>query len=435
MYKTMRIALCALFLLSLPLVANADYQTEKDNQNLDVIERALKKFKPDSSIFDGTQIVAGATPSAIEGHFKLCNDGVAAYTRYFKQLSAKGKAMDRAKALTLEAQQRQKYCVALATAGDAYIKTVNDAANARASAAKANEDMCFKLYREASTALPKNAFFDTLDTYNARRTMVGGEGMGDFKDWVNSLAGVCKKPEYKGATESCKRIGIISSSATNARYDYSDICSPAADVQKTLSDAAMRSLVHLSKDHQTAPDLRSFRTRDGWLRTEDAFSYKTFFTVTDKVKERLRGQATEVFGAAGVPVPDDLSVLWKEKQAYLDTMKGLVDQTIDEWKVNYSKCKGYGCNLAKNSLVKAYKELGGANVKSIYGSNDWKIHKNALGVPLERTVSVTIVFQVKGDPSCQARSFSVHETYKGGGKYKKAQGVNWGYGRFQSCNK
>jgi hypothetical protein len=422
-------ALIALLLITLPRLAHADYQTEKDNQNMAVVERALDGYRRDPSIFDGKQIRPGVSLNALQGHFKACDNGVATFNKYFPRVSGKNKGSARAKTLIKRVQEREKWCTALGSAAAAYSKKIVDAQNAAAAAKKANEEMCSAAYRESSKALGTK-FFDALDTSFGRRTMATGDHMKEYRSQLEALAGVCQKPQYKSAPTSCKGIGILQSSATNARYDYSDVCKPTVDVQKTLTEAAMRSLEHLSQDWQKAPTLDKFRRDGGWLGTSDAISYDTYFTVTDQVKERMLGQAKPLFEAAGV-APGDLSVLWAKKQAYLDTMKSLVDQTKNELTIdNYKPCKGYGCNLAKKALKKANR---GAKIKKVFGSNNWKIHKNALGVPLERSVSVTIVFQAKGEKGCQARSFSVWETYKGGGRYQRAKGVKTHSGRFQKC--
>ena len=62
-----------------------------------------------------------------------------------------------------------------------------------------------------------------------------------------------------------------------------------------------------------------------------------------------------------------------------------------------------------------------------------KAWKNALGVPLYRDKVGWAVFKVKGDPFCQARSFSLSEPYKGGGRYQKDRSVSFGSVRWQKC--
>lgn len=429
----MRISLVSIFLLasilSFSSVARADYQTDKDNQNLDVVDRALAKFSRNPAIFDGKAIGPNVTPNAITGHFQACDGGVKAYTTYFKRVSAKGQATPRAKALTAAVQKRQKWCLALAKVGDAYIKKINDANNARAAAAGKEKETCFKLSKETGALMIGAHLHHTLDTWRGARTMANVESMTEFKGRVEKLAAVCSKPEFKTTTTTCKKHGIMLSSETNQRYNYGDLCGPAVDVQKTMTDAAFRVLKHLSRNNQKDPTMSSFKFQQGWIHHEGPVEYKTYFTVTDKVKNRLLTQAKEIFSAAGVPVPGDLSPLWAAHQGYLDALKVVVDATVNDWNIKQGKCKGYACGLASKSIKKAYK---GAKIKKTFGT-DWKIHKNGLGIILDRSMSITVILQVKGEPSCQARAFTATEVYKGGGKYKKAKGLNWGYPRFQKC--
>lgn len=426
------LALCTLVLaatLCLPSQARADYQTDKDNGNLDSIDRALAKFQKNPAIFDGKSIPANVAANVITSHFQACDGGVKAYTRYFKNVSAKGQATPRARALTQRVQERQKWCAALAKVGDAYIKKINDARNVEAAAASEAKETCFKLSREVGPLMVGAHLHHTLDTWRGARTMGNVEGMTEFKGRVEKLATVCSRPEFKDSTKSCQNHGIMLSSETNQRYSYGDICGPALDVKKTMTDAAFRVLKELSRGHRKDPTMSSFKFQEGWIHEEKVVEYKTYFKVNDTLKQRLLTQAKEIFAAAGVAVPGDLSELWAEHQRYLDALKVVVDATVNDWKLTQGKCQGYACGLANKAVKKGYR---GAALKSTLGGS-WKIRKNGLGIPLDRSMPITAVFQVKGEPSCQARAFTATETYKGGGKYQKASGVNWGYARFQKC--
>ncbi len=44
-----------------------------------------------------------------------------------------------------------------------------------------------------------------------------------------------------------------------------------------------------------------------------------------------------------------------------------------------------------------------------------------------------VLLQVKGDPLCQLRSWTVSEDYQGGGRYQPATGATVGYVRWQAC--
>ncbi len=75
-----------------------------------------------------------------------------------------------------------------------------------------------------------------------------------------------------------------------------------------------------------------------------------------------------------------------------------------------------------------------AHVYATYLSRaSWKIHRNSLGVILRRTLPGYVLFKLPADPFCQLRSYTLTESYAGGGTYQKAAGVRFGYIRFQAC--
>tara|TARA_R110002096_G_scaffold433887_2_gene653715 strand:+ start:20860 stop:22125 length:1266 start_codon:yes stop_codon:yes gene_type:complete len=91
----------------------------------------------------------------------------------------------------------------------------------------------------------------------------------------------------------------------------------------------------------------------------------------------------------------------------------------------------YGVKLAKKQL----KGLGykAKFVKAFSGSKDFSIRKNNLGVPLDRAKAGYMLVKPDGQTLCTLISYTLTETYRGGGKYQKAKGVHYNDGRFQSC--
>ncbi len=425
--RTLASVLGVAVLLASSKVAIAGYEDEKNDQNMGVIERAVDKFQPDPQLFDGKAIVAGASPTAVSNHVRACNNAIVQFNKYYPQITAKGKATDRAKKIVSRVKALDPHCRALTAAGNAYITDLQAKEKAAADAKAAAKARCDAVRREAFKALSGSAMYDVLDTWSGGRTPTAAEHVVEFRKNLETLAPVCKP--MADTVAACKGYGILQSSATNKRYSYGDICAPAIDTQKTLTDVAMRLLEHLAgRNARELPTADSFRRKEGWLHSQDVVLYNTYFTVSDEKKQALMVHVKAAFDAAGVEPPKDLSGLWANQQAFLDAQKAAVDQTAGEWAIDGDKCKGYQCNLAKRSIKKAYK---GASIKQVYGSN-WRISKNSLGVPLERYHKMFVVYKVKGEPYCQVRSFTAHEPYKGGGKYQKAKGAGWGYVRFQA---
>ena len=65
----------------------------------------------------------------------------------------------------------------------------------------------------------------------------------------------------------------------------------------------------------------------------------------------------------------------------------------------------------------------------------WKIHKNALGIPLRRTRPGYVQYTSKlRKPWCVSRGFTYTEQWTGR-RYQKVNGVRDGYTRFMKCGK
>lgn len=413
-------------------VAYADYESDKNNQNFGVVERALDAYKKDPAIFDGKKITPGAAVGKVQDHVAACNNVIGQFNAYYTRVSPKGKATDRAKAIVARVTAVEPWCKSLVEASNAYIGAINQAQQAEAKTRADRKAKCDQVRVETFKAFPIAAhLYEVLDTWAGTRTPGTAEHVAKFRTELDKLSAVCTRPEFRGVVELCKGEGILSSSATNRRFDYGDLCAPSVDPKATLTDVAMRMISYMTK-HMGGTDLPTadwLRHKEGWIGSQDVVSYATYFQVPEAQKKKLTADVHAAFAAAGVEPPSDLSHIWAQSQKWNDALKAVVDQTAGEWKITDKKCKGYACNLAKKSVTKHQK---GAKIKAVY-ARDWYISKNSLGIPIERYQSMQVLYQIKGEPYCQVRSATAHEPYKGGGKYQKAKGVGWGFVRFQKC--
>ncbi|HUH03693.1 MAG TPA: hypothetical protein VML75_16980 [Kofleriaceae bacterium] len=413
-------------------IAHADYESDKNNQNFGVVERALDAYKKDPAIFDGKRITPGAAVGPVKNHVIACNNVIDQFNAYYTRVSPKGKATDRAKKIVARVTEIEPWCKALVAASNAYIGAIESAQQAESQARSELKAKCDRVRVETFKAFPISVrLYEVLDTWRGAMTPSTAEHVTEFRGHLDTLSAVCSRPEFRGVVESCKGQGSLSSSATNQGFDYGDLCAPAVDSKATLTAVAMRMIAYMTK-HMGGTDLPTadwFRHKEGWIGSTGVVSYATFFEVSEKEKKEITAKVHALFAAAGVEPPSDLSSIWAQAQKYNDAYKAVVDETAGEWKITDKKCTGYACNLAKKSVTTHMK---GAKIKAVY-ARDWYISKNSLGVPLERYQSMKVVYQMKGEPFCQVRSATAHEPYKGGGKYQKAKGTGWGFVRFQKC--
>ena len=101
------------------------------------------------------------------------------------------------------------------------------------------------------------------------------------------------------------------------------------------------------------------------------------------------------------------------------------------WELPKDEGRDYSVDLAKAQYANF--TVKGKFIKAWLSRASWRIHKNALGVPLRRTKPGFVYYSVDGQALCQITDYTLTEPHLGGGNYEKATEVSWGYTRFQSC--
>ncbi len=421
----------ALTLASFASTAQADDEADKNNKAMDAVDRAFKAFTKNPKFFDGQRVPPGTSSSDLIAHSNRCMNGVNSYLKYMAALTPRGKATARAKAIAARYKTFRPHCDALASATEAYVRDVNAKANASRAAQAEAKKLCGDIYRDVANAVGGGVKVHTLlDTVSGARTQTSIDSLSAFRGLLGKATKACSKPAYREATNTCASHGRILSSASNRNYSYADLCRGALAPEKTMKDLAMRYLEHYASARaKELPTPASFAQEEGWIEEETAIRYDSYFRLGQADKKRHEAELLGAFKAAGVAPPADLSVAWRKQQDYLDALKVVVDKSAGNWQIKQAKCTDYTCKLAKKAIGRSYR---GAKVKGVF-QRDWKIYKNNLGVTTHRSHAVFILFQVKGEPYCQARSMSASEPYKGGGRFQKAKRLDWGYVRFQKC--
>ncbi|MBL8240610.1 MAG: hypothetical protein JNM66_24540 [Bryobacterales bacterium] len=75
---------------------------------------------------------------------------------------------------------------------------------------------------------------------------------------------------------------------------------------------------------------------------------------------------------------------------------------------------------------------GGKVVKTVMDTEPWNIHKNSLGVPLNRTRRGFVLYKMPDESLCRQQAFLYTEKFDGTG-YQPANGVRLNYARFLAC--
>jgi hypothetical protein len=71
-------------------------------------------------------------------------------------------------------------------------------------------------------------------------------------------------------------------------------------------------------------------------------------------------------------------------------------------------------------------------VKTVMDTAPWNIHKNSLGIPLNRTRRGFVMYKMPSDTLCRQQAFLYTEKFDGTG-YQPSNGVRLNYARYLTC--
>lgn len=75
---------------------------------------------------------------------------------------------------------------------------------------------------------------------------------------------------------------------------------------------------------------------------------------------------------------------------------------------------------------------GGKVMKTVMDPAPWNIHKNKLGIPLNRTRRGFVLYKMPAEMLCRQQAFLYTETFDGSG-YQPSNGVRLNYARYLVC--
>ena len=214
--------------------------------------------------------------------------------------------------------------------------------------------------------------------------------------------------------------------------DPKNWCEAAKGANQLIAAAALghakRSIQVVGSSTIQTPE--QFIKDEGWLHFEGPVTFKEKLFFGAHGRETQMNNTKTLLAAAGVK--DAETALWGEQKTMVDALRQEVEKTAGTWTTPEAKLQNYSSDLVKKQILTWHSN---ASVRQAFISREsWKIHKNALGVILRRTMPGYVLFQLPDDPFCQLRSYTLTEQYVGAGKFQKAKGVRLGYVRFQKCS-
>lgn len=411
-----------------------DYQKKQITRFLDG-----PSMKQDTGIFDGKKFAAGVPFQKIKDYYNgYINSFNNASHNWSRKLSSSRQNTPDGQALL----KRLKEAKVWADAMTADFKNVQAQAAqqqkaqraAQAEAAKtagaqkaAHKQVCKAFQDQAMLPLNREPMQRLIRQMQHKNQQIGSaDQVHNHQDIAQQVVSVCESVDFKTLiSQPCWYV------VGRADFDPAFWCTAAAKADELIKGAALNSAkrnieVVGSATVQTPEDLIQ---REGWLTFEGPVTFKEKLYFSSHGRENQMKHIDALMAAAGITNAED--ALWGDQKKRVDALRKEVEKTAQSWKLPEEQADNYSTKLARRQIEKMHP---GAKVYKAYLSRaSYKIIKNSLGVPLRQTMPGYVLFKLKEDPFCQLRSYTLTETYEGGGKYRKAAGVRFGYVRFQKC--
>lgn len=410
-----------------PSPAGAEsYIERKDREALAAVSRALAQIDRDPSLFDGKAIPAGADLARVDAFQYQLSRHLDVCRRSFAEVSQASLRKPEVDKLHQKYVELDGYAKALAAVYKTAAADAQHAADAKHRADAAAHETGVK----ACNAFRREVYAEPSDRQRLER-LVAIAGGSQIQYWSSADEGtrhmaaaaraaqICARPEYADIATSCR---YITSSAADDK-----LCAAARRGEELGKLAATNFAAFHAANFKPTRTADNLATRyDGFLEIEGDTTWKKYFDAQG-VREMYRKQIGPVFAQAGIPSLDDSPVFAKIAEHYA-ALEAKVRELAPTWKVPGTPCAGVACSVARTTTA-----LYGTIVRLQQDAPSWKIAKNDLDLPTHRWKGGFALLRIKGDPFCQLRSWTVTETYAGGGRYQPASSATLGYVRWQAC--
>lgn len=420
----MRILTTLLMLVAFVAPAGAQsYQDKKDADAVATIARNLDGLAEDPALFDGRAIPAGADLRAVGELLDKLTMRLDVAGRAFRELSAKGQQRPDVPPLRARFDALTRYRTALA---GVYRTAAADADRARrqreqdaAQDRRAAHLQCQAFHEELVKTGDGVRIEQLVDVADGAPTFWQTKEEGEaMLRAIERTAALCKQNDADGA---CQR--SFPGPTKRARY-----CAAVANGAELMKQGVKNLVAHHSK-HSGPLKPEALAGRDGWLPIEGKVSWNEFFSGA-ALYAQLRARYQPLFDQAGLGKASAVEMFGSLSEQYA-ALEAKVRELAPTWPLPGKACGGVGCGVAKSWFARAYR---GAKLRHLLERDaSWKIVKNELGVITHRSKSGHALLQIPGEPLCQLRSWTITESYAGGGRYQASRDVALGYVRWQTC--
>jgi len=372
--------------------------------------------------FDGKNYKPGANFAAVYEVVEEIKRQIAAYGRWIKEQPPEVKNSEMG-------QRMKEKATFLVNWGNAALKAMMSTSKDR----QQKMQFCSQFDGAIGAELMHAVNFREPDLLRARGLHVSPlRSLDKLVENTDKMVKACKNPEVKEGLQHCWMRKNMPPGATKppGKHAFEKVCDMMPDRVSFLKDY----IVALSSEElndryermkkRMNPEL--LKQQEGWIGTDliRTWSHSSLVNYTTEKEDSARVKS--YFDTTGVPMPAGLFARFHKLASDYKAAIVTLGKTL---KGKPTGRNFYGCKLAKS-----YLPGGSRTIKcGQSGNHPWKINKNSLGVIERRCKAGAILYQGKGEPLCQHRTFIICEEYAGGGKYSKDDAPNFSQVRWQQC--
>jgi hypothetical protein len=208
---------------------------------------------------------------------------------------------------------------------------------------------------------------------------------------------------------------------------FAKYCGVAAKADELMKQGVKNLIAHHAQNG-SANTVEAF-AKDGWIDIDGVTTWSDYFTGA-KTRKTLAPTVDPMLEQAKISA-DEAEKLWATLAASQAPLEAKARELAPTWPLEGTSCAGEGCAEAKKFVASQY---GGGTIKRFLQSDQgWEMRKDNYRVPLSRKRTGYALVQVKGDPFCQLRAWSLTQNYAGGGRYSSKSELHLHYVRWQTC--
>lgn len=282
------------------------------------------------------------------------------------------------------------------------LKSPKNAAN---EASQKEQRSAFR--NEASDYLTAVALF--YQFYNPElATMENGVSADSIKEAMVKLAELDRlcKSKYPGIENE--------QGETNWTWRVGDWCDIAANRENWAQVAAGSIAQKIANFNSVESDLRdAFKDEEGFV-SEDV---QQLIYERENWKRREAAAIAPKFRELGIKMPADF---FADLELQAEELKKIIDETAPNRNFDQPQFQDAASQaIARREFTRRYPGIQFLKIGASYAA--WKVTKTALGIPTARYRTGWALVKMPNRPYCQARQWSVAQTYSGGGRYAASQ--------------